>query len=73
MKLFQSIKFGPECKAMHTRSSPATRVEKFDLEVIGVMPNFLGPQQSIILVQLKGTRVERTGVVVRNERQPGLS
>ena len=39
------------------------QVEKFDLEVIGVMPNFLGPQQSIILVQLKGTKVERTGVV----------
>src|SRR5260370_29931061 len=39
------------------------QIEKFDLEVIGVMPNFLGPQQSIILVQLKGTKVERTGVV----------
>src|ERR1700680_3449855 len=38
-------------------------VEKFDLEVIGVMPNFLGPKQSIILVQLKGPKVERTGVV----------
>src|ERR1700732_4434082 len=39
------------------------QVEKFDLEVIGVMPNFLGPRQSIILVQLKGLKVERTGVV----------
>ena len=38
------------------------QVEKFDLEVIGVMPNFLGPRQSIILVQLKGPKVERTGV-----------
>ena len=26
------------------------QVEKFDLEVIGVMPNFLGPRQSIILI-----------------------
>src|SRR5438128_2296291 len=39
------------------------QVEKFDLEVIGVMPNFLGPKQSIILVQLKGPKVEHTGVV----------
>src|ERR1700730_18365676 len=38
------------------------QVEKFDLEVIGVMPNFLGPRQSIILVQLKGPKVEHTGV-----------
>ncbi len=26
------------------------QVEKFDLEVIGIMPNFLGPRQTIILV-----------------------
>jgi len=30
------------------------QVEKFDLEVLGVLPNFLGPKQSIILVQLNG-------------------
>ena len=29
------------------------QVEKFDLEVIGVMPNFLGPRQSIILSNYK--------------------
>jgi hypothetical protein len=45
-------------------------VEKFDLEVIGVMPNFLGPQQSIILVQLKGPKVERTGVVAGMSGSP---
>ena len=28
------------------------QVEKFNLEVIGVLDNFLGPKQSIILVQL---------------------
>src|SRR5712672_979307 len=46
------------------------RVEKFDLEVIGVMPNFLGPRQSIILVQLKGAKVERTGVVAGMSGSP---
>ena len=39
------------------------QIEKFDLEVLGVMPNFMGPRQSIILVQLKGPKVEHTGVV----------
>jgi len=38
------------------------QIEKFDLEVLGVLPNFLGPKQSIILVQLKGPKVEHTGV-----------
>src|SRR5262249_15484840 len=46
------------------------QVEKFDLEVIGVMPNFLGPKQSIILVQLKGQKVEHTGVVAGMSGSP---
>ena len=46
------------------------QVEKFDLEVIGVMPNFLGPKQSIILIQLKGPKVERTGVVAGMSGSP---
>jgi hypothetical protein len=46
------------------------QVEKFDLEVIGVMPNFLGPKQSIILVELKGPKVEHTGVVAGMSGSP---
>ncbi len=47
-----------------------TQVEKFDLEVLGVMLNFLGPKQSIILVQLKGPKVEHTGVVAGMSGSP---
>jgi len=46
------------------------QVEKFDLEVLGIMPNFLGPKQSIILVQLKGPKVEHTGVVAGMSGSP---
>jgi hypothetical protein len=46
------------------------QVEKFDLEVLGVLPNFLGPTQSIILVQLKGPKVEHTGVVAGMSGSP---
>src|SRR3984893_3080883 len=46
------------------------QVEKFDLEVLGIMPNFLGPQQPIILVQLKGPKVEHTGVVAGMSGSP---
>jgi len=46
------------------------QVEKFDLEVLGVMTNFLGPKQSIILVQLKGPKVEHTGVVAGMSGSP---
>jgi len=46
------------------------QVEKFDLEVLGIMPNFLGPKQSIILVQLQGPKVEHTGVVAGMSGSP---
>src|SRR5713101_5700770 len=38
-------------------------IEPMDLEVLGVLPNALGPKQDIILIELKGTKVEHTGVV----------
>jgi hypothetical protein len=46
------------------------QVEKFDLVVLGVMPNFLGPKESIILVQLLGPKVEHTGVVAGMSGSP---
>lgn len=46
------------------------QIEKFELEVIGVMPNFLAPKESIILVQLLGPKVEHTGVVAGMSGSP---
>ncbi len=46
------------------------QAEKFDFVVIGVMPNFLGPKESIILVQLVGPKVEHTGVVAGMSGSP---
>src|SRR6202030_2679757 len=46
------------------------QIEKFDLVVLGVMPNFLGPKETIILVQLKGPKVEHTGVVAGMSGSP---
>jgi hypothetical protein len=47
-----------------------SQVEAFPLDVIGVMPNFLGPGQAIILVQLKGAKAEHTGVVAGMSGSP---
>src|SRR6202165_110255 len=46
------------------------QVQKFELVVLGVMDNFMGPKQSIILVQLVGTKVEHTGVVAGMSGSP---
>lgn len=39
------------------------KIEPFDLVVLGILPDLLGPKQSVILVQLVGPKVEHTGVV----------
>ena len=49
---------------------PGDQIENFDLVVIGVLPNLIGPKQSIILVQLKGPKVEHTGVVAGMSGSP---
>jgi SpoIVB peptidase S55 len=46
------------------------QIEKFDLDVIGILPNLLGPKQSVILVQLRGDKVEHTGVVAGMSGSP---
>jgi hypothetical protein len=46
------------------------QIEKFDLEVLGILPNLMGPRQSIILVQLKGPHVEHTGVAAGMSGSP---
>ena len=40
-----------------------TKPEPMDLEVLGVMKNMNGPKGDIILIRLKGKKVEYTGVV----------
>src|SRR5580693_4072540 len=45
-------------------------IEKVDLVVLGVLHNALGPKQDIILVQLKGPKVEHTGVVAGMSGSP---
>jgi hypothetical protein len=39
------------------------RLEEFEVEFLGVLKNFVGPQQDIILARLHGAKVEFTGVV----------
>jgi hypothetical protein len=38
-------------------------IEEFGVEILGVLKNFIGPQQDMILARLHGEKVEFTGVV----------
>jgi hypothetical protein len=46
------------------------KIEPFNIEVIGILPNLLGPKQSIILVQLHGEKAEHAGVVAGMSGSP---
>jgi hypothetical protein len=46
------------------------QIEKFDLVVLGILPDLLGPHEDIILVQLVGAKVEHTGVVAGMSGSP---
>jgi len=45
-------------------------IEKLDLEVIGILPNLMGPKQDIILVRLLGERANQVGVAAGMSGSP---
>ncbi|HXE76097.1 MAG TPA: hypothetical protein VNN18_10745 [Candidatus Xenobia bacterium] len=55
------IKPGMRGKAYTIFAGP--QIESFDLEVLGVLPNLLGPKLDVILVRLLGDKPNYTGVV----------
>lgn len=46
------------------------KVEAVELEVIGILPNLVGPKQDVVLVMLKGAKAEYTGVVAGMSGSP---
>ena len=46
------------------------KVEPFRFQVLGVMPNLIGPKRSIILVQLLGPKATQTGVAAGMSGSP---
>ncbi|HVB87916.1 MAG TPA: hypothetical protein VNK23_14750 [Candidatus Dormibacteraeota bacterium] len=46
------------------------QIEKVDLQVIGVLPNALGPKEDVILVKLLGPEAAETGVVAGMSGSP---
>jgi hypothetical protein len=46
------------------------RREKFDVEVLGVLPNLMGPRQDVVLVRLSSPWIARSGVVAGMSGSP---
>jgi hypothetical protein len=46
------------------------RLESFDVEVLGIMEDMLGPDEDVILARLSGERIEFTGVIAGMSGSP---
>lgn len=47
----------------YTVFESASGPERFEFEVLGVMRSYLGPGEDLIIAELKGDKIERTGVI----------
>lgn len=69
-EIFPLSRVQPGMKGVAYTIFEGDKIEKMDLVVIGVLHNALGPRQDVILVQLVGEKVERTGVVAGMSGSP---
>jgi hypothetical protein len=69
-EIFPLSQVKPGMKGVAYTIFEGDQVEKMDLVVIGILHNAIGPKQDIILVQLVGEKVERTGVVAGMSGSP---
>jgi hypothetical protein len=54
----------------HTVFSSSRGPEEFSFEVLGVMRGYLGPGEDLIIAQLSGAQIERTGVIAGMSGSP---
>jgi hypothetical protein len=69
-EIFPLSQVKPGMKGVAYTIFEGDQIEKVDLVVIGVLHNAIGPKQDVILVQLIGEKVERTGVVAGMSGSP---
>ena len=46
------------------------KIQPFDVEVIGVLPNLIGPKQDVVLVRLSSPEIAKSGVVAGMSGSP---
>jgi len=69
-EIFPLSQVKPGLKGVAYTIFEGDQIEKMDLVVIGILHNAIGPKQDVILVQLIGEKVERTGVVAGMSGSP---
>jgi hypothetical protein len=61
-KFFPLEQIKPGMKAVSRTVFSGSRPEEFNVEILGVLPGYPGPRQSMIIARLSGGQVDRTGV-----------
>jgi hypothetical protein len=67
---FDPAQLRPGMKGVARTVFQGVEPEDFEVEILGVLENGIGPQQDMILSRLHGTNVERTGVIAGMSGSP---
>jgi hypothetical protein len=61
-RFFPLEELRPGMKGLSQTVFSGTEPQEFGVEILGVLPGYPGPRQSLIVAKLSGTNVEKTGV-----------
>lgn len=70
IEIFPLDQIRPGMRAQVKTIFAGTEIEDFELEIIGILKNFIGPGQDMILVRLLGEKLNYTGVVAGMSGSP---
>jgi hypothetical protein len=69
-EIFPLNKIKPGMKGIGYTILSGSKIQPFNVEVIGVLPNLIGPKQDVVLVRLSSPEIAKSGVVAGMSGSP---
>jgi hypothetical protein len=69
-EIFPLNKIKPGMKGIGYTIFSGSKIQPFNVEVIGVLPNLIGPKQDVVLVRLSSPEIAKSGVVAGMSGSP---
>jgi len=69
-EIFPLSKIKPGMKGIGYTIFSGSKIQPFNVEVIGVLPNLIGPKQDVVLVRLSSPEIAKSGVVAGMSGSP---
>lgn len=69
-EIFPLSKIKPGMKGVGYTIFSGNKIQPFNVEVIGVLPNLIGPKQNVVLIRLSSPEIAKSGVVAGMSGSP---